>query len=163
MKKVRIAVLMTVLAGLAIAQDTQDVFTEAQANHSLSMFVAAIRSSGMAKLLRDEGPLTVFALSNRAFANLPKEDLEALLTDRAAMHVLLSHYIARGSINDLSSARTLLGGRLRTDIRSEGSYVNGAKLGQGGIRCTNGEIHVLDSFDLGLVRDATATASRRLK
>jgi uncharacterized surface protein with fasciclin (FAS1) repeats len=165
MKSIRSAVLVALLTGLAIAQDARDLFTTAQANRSLSMFAVAIQSSGMAKMLREEGPLTVFALSNRAFANLAKEDLEALLTNRAAMHVLLEHYIARGSINDLSSARTLLGGKLRADIRSEGSYVNGAQLKQGGIRCTNGTIHVLDSFDPGLVRDAVAvsTVSRRQK
>jgi uncharacterized surface protein with fasciclin (FAS1) repeats len=125
------------------------------------MFVTAVQSSGMAKTLREDGPFTVFALSNRAFANLPKEEMEALLSNPAAMHVLLAHYIAHGSISqddtaELLSARTLLGVKLRTDIRSEGSYVNGARLNQTEIPCANGMIYVLDRFDPGLVHDALA-------
>lgn len=145
------------------SSQSRDLLTVVQANHSLSMFVAAVRFSGMAKVLRDEAPLTVYALSNQAFANLPHDDLEALLANPAAMNILLAHYIARGSIrNDdtpsLLSARTLPGVKLRTDIRSEGSYVNGAKLSQLDLRCTNGRLHVLDAFDPRLVRDAVALA-----
>ncbi len=179
MKSVRVVAVLMILVGLAIAQEiskklpsglSQDLLTVAQGNRSLSMFAAAAQSSGMAKMLREEGPLTVFALSNRAFANLPKDDLEALVMNQAAMHFLLEHYITRGNIAQddtasLLSAKTLVGVKLRTDIRSEGSYVNGAKLNQGDIRCTNGMIHVLDSFDPGLVHDAVvlAKASRREK
>jgi uncharacterized surface protein with fasciclin (FAS1) repeats len=150
--------------------DSPDLLTVAEANHSLSMFVAAAQFSGLAKMLRNEGPLTVFALNNQAFANLPKDDLEALLTNRAAMHFLLAHYVTHGNIvkddaASLLSARTIVGVKLRTDIRSEGSYVNGAKLSEGDIPCTNGMIHVLNSFDPGLVHDAVALAkaSRRKK
>jgi uncharacterized surface protein with fasciclin (FAS1) repeats len=170
MRITRIAAAIMLLAGFAVTQNSireatsapaQDLLTAAQSDRSLAMFVTAVQSSGMAKMLREEGPFTVFALSNRAFANLPKEDRETLLTDRAAMHFLVAHYILRGTIaaDDtarLQSARTLVGVKLRIDIRSEGSYVNGAKLGQADILCTNGVIHVLDSFDPGLVQDAVA-------
>lgn len=120
----------------------------------------------MARMLREEGPLTVFALSNRAFANMSKEDREVLLADHGAMHFLLGHYIARGTIRiedtaDLMSARTILGAKLRTDIRKEGSYVNGAKVNEADIRCANGIIHVVDSFDLGLVHDVVAMSRSR--
>jgi len=130
----RIAAVFILLAGLAMAQDvtreataiqTQDLLTTAHADRSLAMFVTAVQSSGMAKMLREEGPFTVFAFSNRAFANLPKQDRETLLTDRGAMHFLMAHYIARGSIGaddtaNLQSARTLVGVKLHIDIRNEG-------------------------------------------
>jgi len=79
------------------------------------------------------------------------------------MNFLMGHYIARGSIGtddpaDLLSAKTIVGVKLRTDIRNEGSYVNGAKVTGADIRCANGTIHVLDSFDPGLVHDAVAMA-----
>src|SRR5260370_16755595 len=134
MRNFRIAAVCILLAGFAIAQDaardataiqTQDLLTTAQEDRSLAMFVTAVQSSGMAKMLREEGPFTVFALSNRAFANLPKEDRETLLTDRAALHLLLAHYIARGTIPadataSLQSARTLVGVNLPTDIPRHG-------------------------------------------
>ncbi len=179
MRNIRIVAIAMILTGLAAAQDmsqnsatgqSRDLLTAAQANHSLSMFVAAVQTSGMAKILRDEHPLTVFAPSDRAFASLPKHDLEYLLTNHAAMRILLMHYVSRESISkedtaSLSSARTLVGVKLRTDIRSEGSYVNGAKLSHPDTRCANGMLHVLDTFDPGLVRDAEASvqASRREK
>jgi uncharacterized surface protein with fasciclin (FAS1) repeats len=169
MKRTGIAAIVVLLTGMGMAQDlaspaaseTRDLSSVAQADRSLAMFMTAVQSSGMAKMLRDEGPLTVFALSNRAFAKLLKEDREALIANRAAMHILLAHYFVRGSIarddkTDLLSARTLMGAKLRADIRSEGFYVNGARLGQTGIRCTNGMIFVLDSFDPGLLHDAFA-------
>ncbi len=165
MRNFRIAAVCILLAGFAIAQDvardaaaiqTQDLLTTAQEDRSLAMFVTAVQSSGMAKMLREEGPFTVFALSNRAFANLPKEDRETLLTDRAALHLLLAGTIPADDSASLQSARTLVGVKLHIDIRSEGSYVNGAKLVQSEIPCRNGMIHVLGSFDPGLVRDAVA-------
>jgi len=167
MKTARIVAVLMLLTGLGIAQDVtvpaesgaRDLLRVAEAERSLAMFVTAVQSGGMAKVLQDEGPLTVFALSNRAFASLRKEDREALLANPAAMNILLAHYIVHGNIagddeTDLSSARTLMGAKLRTDIRGEGFYVNGARLGQTGIRCTNGTIYVLDSFDPGLLHDA---------
>jgi uncharacterized surface protein with fasciclin (FAS1) repeats len=170
MRNLKIVTMFMLLTAFAIAQDAireatpaPDLLTTLQADRSLAMFVTAVQSSGMAKMLREEGPFTVFALGNRAFANLPKEDRETLMTDRAAMHLLMAHYITRGIIptNDtasLQSARTLVGVKLHIDIRSEGSYVNGAKLSSYDIRCANGIIHVLDSFDPGLVEDAVAMA-----
>jgi uncharacterized surface protein with fasciclin (FAS1) repeats len=176
MKNAKIVVAIMLLAGMAIAQDAlevpsahgQDLLTAAQSDRSLAMFVTAVQSSGMAKMLREEGPFTVFALSNRAFANLPKEDRDTLLTDRAAMHLLVAHYITRGIIATsdtagLQSARTLVGVKLHIDIRSEGSYVNGAKLNPSDILCANGVIHVLDSFDPRWVDDAVGMARTNRK
>ena len=174
MKSLRVVAILMILAGLAFAQDAagdvasssaRDLLSVAQSDESLSMFVSAIQSSGMAKMLREEGPFTVFALSNRAFANLPKKDMEVLLTNRTAMHVLLARYIVRGNVSEnntaeLESARTLLGVKLRTDVRSEGEYINGAKLNQPGISCGNGMIFVLDRFDPALVHEAVSLANR---
>lgn len=114
-------------------------------------------------MLRQEGPLTVFAPSNRAFAHLPKTDLEALLTNRTAMRLLLARYIARGRVLDSNdtanpvSVKTLSGLRLRADIHGEVQFVNGARLGSSA-RCSNGVIHILDSFDPALVRQAIAAS-----
>ena len=174
-KSMRVLAALMLLSALAVAQvalreatPSSDLLTALQSDRSLAMFVTAAQSSGMAKMLREEGPFTVFALSNHAFANLRKEDREMLMTDRTAMQRLLAHYIARGTISDgdtasLTSAKTLVGAKLRTDIRRQGSYVNGAQLTGTEVRCANGIIHVLDYFDPGLVHDAVASspASRK--
>jgi hypothetical protein len=88
MKALRFDATLVPLTTLAVTQDFarepvpvksvsgEDFFSTLQANRDLGMFVAAAQSSGMAKMLRGEGPLTVFALSDRAFINLRKEDRE---------------------------------------------------------------------------------------
>jgi len=168
----RIFGALLLLTSVALAQEvsreasnqSRDIFAVALADNSLSMFVTAVQSSGMVKMLREEGPFTVFALSNRAFTNLPKGETEALLSNRAAMHTLLTHYIVRDNISDgaeLSSARTLAGVKLRTDVRSEGYYVNGAEFEGNKIECVNGIIYVLDRFDPGLLHDAVSLAEKR--
>ena len=63
----------------------------------------------------------------------------------------------------LSSARTLTGVKLRADLRSEGSYVNGSPFRGSGIACANGVIYVLERFDPGLVHDAIALAGANRK
>jgi uncharacterized surface protein with fasciclin (FAS1) repeats len=164
--------MLIALAGSALAQDasrdsatteSRDLLTVSASDESISMFVNLLRTSGLAKLLREENPLTVFALANQAFANLQKEDRKVLLTDHAALNFLLGHYIVRENIVDndaskMSSARTLQGLKLRTELRSEGLYINGAKLIHGGIPCSNGILYTLDSFDPELVYQAVALA-----
>lgn len=129
------------------------------------MFAMAAQSGGLAKALREEEPLTVFALSNRAFAHLAKEDRETLMKSPRSLNLLLTHYAVRVSIRQeekeqLASARTLSGARLHIDSRTEGFYVNGAKIRQGDIHCSNGVLHVLDSFDPEFVHEAVSLASR---
>lgn len=170
---VRIFGALLLLTSVALAQEitrevppnqSRDIFAAAQADNNLSMFVTAVQSSGMVKMLREEGPFTVFALSNRAFANLPKGEMEGLLSNRGAMHMLLAHYIVRGNVSDaaeLSSARTLAGVKLRTDVRSEGYYVNGAEFEGKEINCANGVIYMLDRFDPALLHDAVASGEKR--
>jgi transforming growth factor-beta-induced protein len=164
-KHVLVISALLVLVGWSFAQDaphdqetkqTLDLLTLSEGNRSLSFFVKVIRTSGLAKVLIEENPLTVFALSNQAFTRLPKEEREILLKHPTAMHFLLAHYIFRESVayNDaakMSNARTLRGLKLRTEIKTEGVYVNGAKLSHSGIQCTNGVIYTLDALDPALV------------
>jgi uncharacterized surface protein with fasciclin (FAS1) repeats len=172
MRTLRVIAILTLLAGPGAAQENskppaavqaKDLLTMVRADHSLCLFDSALRSSGIAKIINGEGPFTVFALSNQAFANLPAEDLRTLVASPSAMYVLLAHYVIRGAVVkddtvSMLSSKTLGGGNLRTDLRSEGIFVNGAKLNQPELRTTNGSIWVLDSFDPGLVHDAVALA-----
>jgi len=167
MTTLRNLVALVLITVSAIAQDqprksdshAQDLLAAAQTDRSLGMFVAAVRSSGLAKVLREEGSLTVFALSNQAFASLHKDQLEALLKHPPALHFLLARYIVPGTVlsddaDHWTSARTLAGVKLRADLRSEGTYVNGAKLGHQPIRGSNGAVYILNTIDLALVQES---------
>jgi uncharacterized surface protein with fasciclin (FAS1) repeats len=175
MKSVMASFVLFALIGSSFAQDTprelattveRDLLTVAASDPSLSMFVNLLRMSGLAKLLRDENPITVFALSNQALANLQKEDRKVLFTDPAALHFLLEHYIVSGNIVDnnaakISNATTLPGIKLRTESKSEGFYVNGARLTHPAVRCANGAIYILDAFDPLLVHKALTLANSK--
>jgi uncharacterized surface protein with fasciclin (FAS1) repeats len=171
MKNLSIGIIV-VLSGLAIAHaqeavGSEDVLTAAGPDRSIGMFVDAVRSSAMAKMLREEGPFTLFAVRNQGFANLRKEDRETLMTNRGAMSFLLMHYVVRGNVNvdevsSPESARTLDGMKLRVDAKTGGTYVNGSKLEQETIHCENGTIYVLGHFDPGWVHDAVAIARTRV-
>src|SRR5271155_3363778 len=113
MKTARIAAIVLLLAGLVAAQEGSrtnavpagDLLTELRASHSLGLFASGIISAGPAKTLHEEeGPFTLFAVRNQAFANLPKEDRETLMTNPGAMHFLLAHYVVRGNVNVEDSA-----------------------------------------------------------
>jgi uncharacterized surface protein with fasciclin (FAS1) repeats len=133
------------------------------ADRSLGMFTTALRSSGLTKMLDVGGSWTVFALSDRAFNNLPQGDLGVLMANPSAMHVLVGHYLVRGTVGRDEAAsepdvRTLLGTRLRIDVRGPTIYVNGAEWSDQGIQCADGAIYVLDRADLQFVHEAVNLA-----
>ncbi|MGH9497194.1 MAG: fasciclin domain-containing protein [Candidatus Sulfotelmatobacter sp.] len=83
------------------------------------------------------------------------------------MNVLLAHYVVRCDIASnngvgLSSAKTPIGVKLRSDRHNGELFVNGAKIVKGDLHCSNGVIHVVDRFDPSLVREALTivTAAR---
>ena len=159
MKRSRIGYLCLLLAGAAVCQTSQDIYAAIYANKSLSIFVEGARSAGMAESLKENRPLTVFALTDRAFMSLPAEILHQLLAKPTAMHFLLDHYIVHGTpasenSQGLSSVRTLQGGKLRIEAKDGDTFVNGAKFPRGAIRASNGSIYILDSIDLTLANDA---------
>ena len=164
--KVASAVMMLfVFLGGTLAQENdpppkvvpaRDLFELSVSDPSLSMFVDAVRASGLTRVLVDDNPLTVLALSDKAFASLSNEARNVLLTDPQATQFLLGYYILRQNITghdaaEISTATTLHGTKLRTEIRGGVLYVNGAKLGKSSMRCANGSIFVLDVFDPDLV------------
>jgi uncharacterized surface protein with fasciclin (FAS1) repeats len=165
LKVVAVLALITVAAVAQVQSQPADLLTAASAESSLNLFAAAVRSSGLARMLKEEGPFTVFAPSDRAFINLAKEDRDVLDKNHAAMRMLLSRYIVRGEIGSdvgsLSSARTLMGVKLRTDDHNGTLYVNGTALRPSQIACSNGVIRVLNHFDPVLVHEAVLTASGR--
>ena len=167
MKTLKIVGAVALLVTLAMAQGSKtgptDVLRTVEARKSLTSFGAALRLGGLTVILRGQGPFTVIAPADAAFAGLPKDEMQKLMTSPAAMSVLLAHYVVRGYVasNDaasLSSARTLMGATLRADSRNGDITVNGAKIVEADIRCTNGVIHVVDHFDPSLVREAVAIA-----
>ncbi|MBU6352111.1 MAG: fasciclin domain-containing protein, partial [Chloroflexi bacterium] len=110
--------------------------------------VSALEAAGLVDALSAEGPFTVFAPSEEAFAALPEGQLDALLADPAALAAVLQYHVLSGQvlagdIVDGMNAPTLEGKPLTFAING-GVTVNGAHVTASDIVASNGVIHVID-------------------
>lgn len=111
--------------------------------------VAAVKAAGMVEALKAEGPLTVFAPTDEAFAKLPKGTLEALLKDPSKLRTILKYHVVAGKVSSgevvkLTGAKTLLGQTVKIDA-TKGVKVNDANVTDVDVACKNGVIHVIDA------------------
>jgi uncharacterized surface protein with fasciclin (FAS1) repeats len=109
--------------------------------------------AGLTQTLKGEGPYTVFAPSDQAFARLPEGTLESLLKDKTRLKAVLSYHIVPARISSaemakLESTKTLDGRNLSVSTSDGQVVINKAKLVRPDIKCANGIIHVIDAVCL---------------
>ncbi|UCG85690.1 MAG: fasciclin domain-containing protein [Gemmatimonadota bacterium] len=127
---------------------TKDIVQTA-VDAGFSTLATALGAADLVATLQGEGPFTVFAPTDDAFATLPDGALEALLEDIDALtSVLLYHVVDgqvfSGNLSGVSSAETLSGESISIDL-SDGVKINDATVIIKDIIATNGVIHVIDS------------------
>ena len=142
MRKISLASL--VLSAVALAAPSQDIVETAVANGSFKSLTAAAQSAGLVKALQGDGPFTVFAPSDAAFAKLEAKP------DRAALQRILKYHVIPGRVTasallSMNRAQTLNGQRLEFRLDGGRLQVNGATVTSANIECSNGIIHVIDS------------------
>ncbi|MDX1675534.1 MAG: fasciclin domain-containing protein [Longimicrobiales bacterium] len=122
---------------------------------SFETLVTAVKEAGLVEVLSSEGPFTVFAPTDEAFAALPEGTLEALLADREALKAVLTYHVIPGKVmaRDVLAAErvrpeTVQGAALDVRVMNEGVMVNDARVVQTDIEASNGVIHVIDSVVL---------------
>lgn len=143
----------------------------ATANPDFSVFVNAIRQTGLFGTLESGGPLTAFIPTDEAFAALPPGALEGLVADPGALEELLRYHLAPGTltvadVTARASVPTLLGEPLRVAVRQGGAVgIDGANLTLLDIPAKNGMVHIVDGVlvppDLTplVTRDTTPSAT----
>jgi len=128
--------------------------TAAANNPELSTLVAAVQAAGLVDTLNGEGPFTIFAPSNAAFAEIPAADLEAILADTDQLTSILGFHVISGeslSASDLAAAGTatsLQGGELTFTVEADGSLsINdgAATVVCSNITVGNATVHIIDS------------------
>jgi len=129
-----------------------DIVDTAVEAGSFATLVSAVQAAGLEETLRGEGPYTVFAPTDEAFAAVPKETLDALLADpKGALTDVLTYHVVPGKVmsTDLSDgmqAETVNGQPLDITIEDDGTVkVNGATVVTADIETANGVIHVIDT------------------
>ncbi len=140
----------TALAFPAMAADKDIVDTAVDAG-SFGTLVAAVQAAGLVDTLKGEGPFTVFAPTDDAFAALPEGTVEDLLKpeNKDKLAAILTYHVVPGKVmsTDLSdgmTATTVLGENV-TITAEDGVKVNDANVTSADIDASNGVIHVIDS------------------
>jgi len=145
----------TVLATPAFADGHgMNIVETAVGAGSFTTLVAAVEAAGLVETLSGEGPFTVFAPTDDAFAALPEGTVESLLQpeNRDQLVAILTYHVVPGAVmsGDLSdgmTATTVQGGHQTVDL-DDGVKINDATVTTADIEATNGVIHVVDSVIL---------------
>ena len=134
----------------APAAAAQDIVTLAVGTETLSTLVAAVKAGGLVETLQGDGPFTVFAPTDEAFAALPEGTLESLLKpeNKDQLVAILTYHVVAGKVmsTDLSDgmkAATVNGAEI-TITTSGGAKVNGASVVAADVEASNGVVHVID-------------------
>jgi len=110
---------------------------------------AAIEAARLTATLKGEGPFTVFAPTDEAFAKLPEGTVEALLKDKAKLASVLTYHVVPGNVMSkdvagMSSATTVNGQELSIGAKHGKVMVDKATVTSADIAASNGVIHVID-------------------
>jgi len=147
----------TIIAAAAIAVATspvlaKDIVQTAQDNGNFKTLIVALTEAGLVDTLKGKGPYTVFAPTDAAFAKIPKDQLDALLKDKAKLTKVLTYHVVPGTV----MAKDVKPGAVKTVegasfmVKAEGGkvMVDNALVTATDIKTDNGIIHVIDTVIL---------------
>lgn len=154
----RTFVALTAAAAIAAPvyamNDSKDIVDTAVGAGSFTTLVAAVQAAGLVDTLKGDGPFTVFAPTDEAFAALPEGTVENLLLpeNRETLVSILTYHVVPGAVlsTDLSNnmmAATVNGADI-TIMTEDGVTVNDASVVSADIIASNGVIHVIDQVIL---------------
>jgi uncharacterized surface protein with fasciclin (FAS1) repeats len=138
-------------AGAAQAAEA-DIVDTAMSAGQFSTLLAAVKAAGLEETLRGEGPFTVFAPTDAAFAKLPAGTVEDLLKpeNKDKLTAILTYHVVPGKIMaaDIAGKKdmvaTVEGSKLTVDA-TDGVKVDEASVTTADVAASNGVIHVIDT------------------
>jgi uncharacterized surface protein with fasciclin (FAS1) repeats len=121
----------------------------AQQAGSFSTLVKAVQAAGLVDVLSGEGPFTICAPTDEAFAKLPAGTIESLMKNREQLASVLKYHVVAGrhpssEVAQMKSVTTLQGGTIPVSKRGNDVMVGDARVIKADIEASNGIIHVLD-------------------
>ena len=125
---------------------TADIVDTAIAAGSFKTLTAAVQAAGLEATLRSDGPFTVFAPTDEAFAKLPSGTVETLLKpeNKDKLVSILTYHVLPGKVYSKSLATTAQGTTVSVNGTS-GVKVDNANVVKADIKTSNGVIHVIDT------------------
>ncbi len=156
LRAVSLAAVMAAVFGFATATAAnKDIVDTAVDAGSFNTLAAALEAAGLVETLKGEGPFTVFAPTDDAFAKLPEGTVETLLKpeNKEQLIAVLTYHVVAGEVTakevvTLEEAETVNGQTV--DIMVEGGTVkvDSAQVVQADVMASNGVIHVIDTVIL---------------
>jgi len=129
----------------------ENIVEIASGNKDFTTLVAAVVAAGLAETLSGEGPFTVFAPTNEAFAKLPAGTVEELIKpeNKAKLAAILTYHVVAGKAlsSDLSDGQLIktVNGQEVTVSLGDNVKVDGAVVVTADLEASNGVIHVIDA------------------
>ena len=153
MHKLLTAVAFLALATPAFAAD-KDIVDTAVSAGNFKTLVAAVEAAGLVDTLKGDGPFTVLAPTDEAFAKLPEGTVASLLKpeNKAKLAAILTYHVISGKTMaadvvklDGKTVKTVQGGGIKVSVNGGTVMVNDARVIKTDIACSNGVIHVIDT------------------
>ncbi|MBO6776293.1 MAG: fasciclin domain-containing protein [Marinibacterium sp.] len=148
------ATAMAAAAPVWAGSASKDIVDTAVGAGSFGTLVAAVQAAGLVDTLKGDGPFTVFAPTDEAFAALPEGTVESLLKpeNKDQLVAVLTYHVVADKVmsTDLSNGMTAptVQGSDVTIMTDGGVTVDGAKVVAADVEATNGVIHVIDTVIL---------------
>jgi uncharacterized surface protein with fasciclin (FAS1) repeats len=156
------SLLLVPVTGLALAapvavhaeEQSKDIVSVATDAGSFKTLAAAIEAAGLAETLKGEGPFTVFAPTDEAFAALPEGVVEALLKpeNKEQLAALLTYHVVPGEVKSADiqpgDVATVQGSSVTITVENGAVKVNNASVVSPDVQASNGVIHVVDQVIL---------------
>lgn len=158
-QKLRNLILGTVVALFATINvsnaQSKDIVDLAVGNENLTTLVAAVKAAGLVETLKSDGPFTVFAPTDAAFAALPAGTLEMLLKpeNKDKLIAVLTYHVIGAQVmsTDLSNgqeAATVQGEKVKVMISGGKVMISGATVVAADVKASNGVVHVINKVIL---------------
>ncbi len=137
---------------MAAMVEKPDIVNTAISAGSFTTLVAALKAADLVETLKADGPFTVFAPTDEAFAKLPAGTLADLLKpeNKAKLTAILTYHVVSGKIMasdvvNLKLAKTVNGKNLSINATTEGVKIDNANVLKTDIETSNGVIHIIDA------------------
>jgi uncharacterized surface protein with fasciclin (FAS1) repeats len=159
---------VAVCTALPATAQEKDIVDTAVGAGKFTKLVGAVKAAGLVETLKSEGPFTVFAPSDDAFAKIPEETLNSLLQPENAekLKSILTYHVVSGAVMaadamKLTSAKTVEGSELTIKVDGEIVMIDSAKVVAADIKCSNGVIHIIDSVIMPKPKADSATQASK--
>ncbi len=133
---------------------TEGTIVDVAVANEFNTLVAAVQAAGLVETLQGDGPFTVFAPTDEAFAALPEGTLDSLLADPDALAEILTYHVVSGSVLaedvvGLDAATTVQGSDIAIEVVDGGVVLNGSSnVVATDVKASNGVVHVIDAVIL---------------